>query len=193
MALPDNQVSATPVPSLMAGARGLGVTPMVDYEDGGIAIQDPSQGLLVQRWRARLIGEQVIVDAPSVPEFVLFEGAGITEISMTFDQNMRPCLAYVQGGRAKLWWFDSVPGEQVITELAEDVITPRVALDDKRPTQSANSDIILAYVRGGALYYRQQRERFQTERLLDAGPHAGVIKIGLDKGLRLQFFMRYPT
>lgn len=188
--MPDNVLSTVAINAAFSGARALPVTRTVDYEDGGIAIQDPSQGLLVQRWRARLINNEVIVDADSVEPFVLYSGEGVTEISLTFDQNMNPCLAFVQSGRAKLRWFDSVAGGIVITELAADVMTPRVSLDDKRATQTSNSDIILAYLRGGALYYRQQRERFQTERLLDAGPHRGLIKIGLTKNLRLQFMMR---
>lgn len=189
MALPDDVLSATPVNAAFSGARALPVTRTVDYEDGGIAIQDPSRGSQYQRWRGRLLGENIILDAPEVEPFVALSGPGITEISFTFDQNMNPAVAFVQDGVAKLWWFDSVPGQQVITELAVDVITPRVILDDKRFTQTSNSDIILAYVRDGTLYYRQQRDRFTIERLLDAGPHVGLVKIGFNVQLRLQFLM----
>lgn len=190
MALPDDSLSTDRWPSTVFGARALAVTRRVDYEDGGIALNDPSRGLLYQRWRARLIGDDVIIDASEVEETVLFSGSDITEISFTFDQNMRPALAFVQNGVAKLRWFDSVIGQQVITEFPG-AITPRVVLDDKRATQSAASDIIFAYVRDGALYYRQQRDRFTIERLLDQGPHKGLIKIGMGRNLRLQFVMEY--
>jgi len=168
----------------------LPVTKTVDYEDGGVAIQDPSQGLLVKRWRAQLVELDVIVDADGVEPFVLISGAGITEISLTFDQNMRPTLAYVQEGVSKLRWFDSLPGQVVTTSYAG-IRTPRITLDDKRYTQTGSSDIILAYIRvsDGALCFRQQRERFETERVLSAGPHKGLIKIGFSRKLQLQFLL----
>lgn len=188
MALPDDVLSTTPVNAAFSGARALPVTRTVDYEEGGIAIQDPSRGSQYQRWRGRLLGENIILDAPEVEPFVALSGPDITEISFTFDQNMRPAIAYVQAGVAKLWWFDTVAGEQVVTEYPG-AITPRVILDDKRFTQTSNSDVIMGYVRDGALYYRQQRDRFTIERLLDAGPHVGLIKIGFNVQLRLQFLM----
>lgn len=188
MALPDDVLSTTPVNAAFIGARALPVTRTVDYEDGGIAVQDPSRGSQYQRWRGRLLGENIILDAPEVESFVALSGPDITEISFTFDQNMRPAIAYVQSGVAKLWWFDTVAGEQVVTEYPG-AITPRVILDDKRFTQTLNSDVILGYVRDGALYYRQQRDRFTIERLLDAGPHVGLVKIGFNVQLRLQFLM----
>jgi len=188
VALPDDVLSTTPVNAAFIGARALPVTRTVDYEDGGIAVQDPSRGSQYQRWRGRLLGENIILDAPEVESFVALSGPDITEISFTFDQNMRPAIAYVQSGVAKLWWFDTVAGEQVVTEYPG-AITPRVIRDDKRFRHAHNSDVILGYVRDGALYYRQQRDRFTIERLLDAGPHVGLVKIGFNVQLRLQFLM----
>lgn len=186
--MPDNVLSTVPVNAAFSGARALPVTRLVDYEDGGIAIQDPSKGSQYQRWRGRLLGNDIILDAPEVEAFTVFSGADITEISFTFDQNMRPAIAYVEAGVAKLWWFDTVAGAQVVSTYPG-AITPRVILDDKRFTQTSNSDVILGYVRDGALYYRQQRDRFTIERLLDAGPHVGLVKIGFNVQLRLQFLM----
>jgi hypothetical protein len=186
--MPDNVLSTVPMPAAFIGARALPITKTVDYEDGGIALNDPSRGSNYQRWRGRLIKDDVILDAPEVEEFVLLNGENITEISFTFDQNMRPALAFVQNGVAKLRWFDTVAGAQVITEYA-DAITPRVVLDDKRITQTSNSDIILGYVKAGKLYTRRQRDRFTIEYLMDDGPHIGLVKIGLNARLRLQFLM----
>lgn len=186
--MPGNVLSTEPINAAFSGARALAVTGLIDYEDGGIAIQDPSEGSQYQRWRGRLLGSDIILDAPEVEPFSVYSGEGITEFSFTFDQNMRPAVAFVQDGVAKLWWFDSVPGQQVITEYPG-AVTPRVILDDKRFTQTSNSDVILGYVRDGALYYRQQRDRFTIERLLDAGPHVGLVKIGFNVQLRLQYLM----
>jgi hypothetical protein len=187
--LPDGVLSTIPIPGLFLGSRMLFVSPTRDYEDGGIALNDPSQGLQYQRWRCRIFGDYVVLDAEEVLPQVIFVGAELTECSIAFDQSMRPALAVVEAGQAKLQWFDTSVGEQVITFLDPDVVTPRVTLDDKRNRQSEIADVILAYVRLGGLYYRQQRDRFLIEYLLDAGPHTGINKIGMNKHFRLQFSM----
>lgn len=192
--MPENVLSSQAVPTRFTGARSLGVTKTVDYEDGGVAIQDPSQGLLYQRWRARLFegGEStshIVLDAPSVPEFVALELPGLLEFSFAFDQNMQPTFAYVQGESCYLRWFDTTVSEFVTTTLGVGVITPRVVFDDKRPLGSEGyqrSDVVLAYVRGGALYTRQQRDRYLIEYLQATGV-TPLIKIGFTRGLRLQF------
>lgn len=192
--MPGGVLSTHPAPARFFGARALAITKTIDYEDGGIAIQDPSEGLLYQRWRARLFdpGEpfsKVMLSAPNTPEFVLLELPGLTEISVSFDQNMRPVIVFVQGGVAKLRWFDPVAGEQTITEIGSGVVTPRVSYDDKRFLATSGyqvSDVILAYVRDGNLYTRIQRERFTIEHMLATGVKP-LVKIGMSRALRLQF------
>lgn len=192
--MPDNELSTTPRPARFFGARSGATSKTIDYEDGGKAIQDTSEGLLYQKWRARLFNAgktdaHVLLDAREVPEFVWLTVPGMTEISFTFDQSMRPTVVYVAGGQAYLSWFDSVENAYVTTALAADVITPRVSMDDKRYVGSNGyqvSDVILAYIRNGNLYYRQQRDRYTIERLLETGV-TPLIKIGINRGLRLQF------
>lgn len=192
--MPDNMLSTEAIPRNFFGARGLPISRIIDYEDGGIALNDASRGLLYQRWRARLFNpgmpdSHVVLDAASVAPSVLLELPNITEISISFDQLMRAVIAFVRNDIAYLQWYDSVPGAYVIDEIGSGIITPRVTMDDKRfiATQAnQTNDVILAYVRAGNLYYRQQRDRFTIERLLktDAKP---LIKIGLNRALRLQF------
>lgn len=192
--LPGNVLSTTPRPSRFSGARSGATSKTIDYEDGGRAIQDTTQGLLYQRWRARLFNAgkpdaYVMLDAREVPEFEWLTVPGMEEISFTFDPSMRPTVAYVTDGQAYLNWYDTVANAYVTTMLAADVETPRVTLDDKRFLGSEGyqrSDVILAYTRGGNLYYRQQRDRYTIERLLktDVTP---LIKIGFNRQLRLQF------
>ena len=194
MSMPQNTLSTESKPRQFVGARSLAITRILDYEDAGRAINDASQGLLYQRWRARLFEQGtadsvVVLDAPEVAPFELVRLPGITEISISFDQQMRPTLAYVQSGVSYLRWFDTVPGQYVTTTLGADIITPRVTMDDKRLTGSngyQSNDVILAYIRAGNLYYRQQRDRFTIERLLKVGVKP-LIKIGMSRGLRLQF------
>ena len=192
--MPDNELSTTPVQANYVGARSLPVTGTVDYEDGGVAIQDVSEGLLYQRWRARLfragtVDSYVMLDAPHVPEFIAFEQENMSEVSFSFDQSMRPAIAFVQDGIAKVWWYDSsVPG-MTITEIGEDVITPRITFDDKRLLGSSGfgiSDLIIGYVLNDNLYIRIQRDRFEIPYLLAEGVKP-LIKIGFTRALRIQF------
>lgn len=192
--MPGGVLSTEPATGRFVGARSLAITKTIDYEDGGIAIQDPSQGLLYQRWTARLFDpdethSRVRLAAPNTAEFTLLEIPNLSEISISFDASMRTALAFVQAGVAKLRWFDTAVNAQVITEIGAGVLTPRVTLDDKRLTGSngyQSSDVILAYVRDGNLYTRIQRERFTIEHLLAEGVKP-LIKIGMNRALRLQF------
>lgn len=189
--IPESRLSITPQPApFLPGAARDGL--LVDTEMGGVALNDPSQGLNVKLWTARYEPEtgNLYLSAPDVTEVVGFTRAGITEISLTFDQNMNPFVAFVQDGRAKFWWFDTVAGEQTFAEslLSASVITPRCTLDDKRQLTTSSSDIILAYVRESALYYRQQRDRYESEYLLGTlEPYTRLIRVGMNSGNRLQW------
>lgn len=188
-------LSSKSMSARFAGASGLAVTKTLAYEDGGIAIQDPSKGLLYQRWRARLINDDIWIDAPNTPEFIGLTVPGMTEMSFTFDQNMRLAIAYVQDGVSKLWWFDSASGDMTTTTIGSGIITPRLTLDDRRVAATGGNrtnDIILGYVRNQKLCYRQQRDRFTIEYVLATGITTGLIKIGLGRQLRLQFMLEVP-
>lgn len=187
MAMPENILSTTSVPAQFVGARALAVSKRIDYEDGPKGIQDPSEGSQYQVWRAMLVGNQVLLSAPNTPEYVFFEAPDLEEVSITFDQNARYVLAYVQAGQSKLLWFDTVEGEYVTTTFPAGTITPRVSLDDRRASQLNNSDVIVGYVRGGNLYYRQQRDRFEVERLLTTGVRYGLLKVGISRKMRFQY------
>jgi hypothetical protein len=189
MALPGDTLSTTPVPGRPIGARALPVTGRVDYLDGPLAVGDTSQGLEHQRWRCRVDGDHVKLQASCVPEYVWQTRAGLSEVSATFDQNARPWVAYVAGGTAYLYWFDATVPGYVDFELPAGTVNPRLLLDDPRPQNLANSDVILAYVRDGGLYYRQQRERFEVERLLLADVPAGLIKLARSDQLRVEFHL----
>jgi len=187
MAFPNDVLSSVTYSAPFRGARNNSITHLRDYEDGGIALNDPSQGLEYQQWHARLINNQVLVTAPNTAEFVLFSESGLEEISLAFDQNMRYCLAYVQSGQAKMKWYDTTVGNFSTLTLPSGSITPRVALDDKRSSQLGNSDIILAYVRDCNLYFRKQRDRFLIEYLLSSNVGYGLMKVGMNTLQRFQF------
>lgn len=198
MPLPDNTASSTALPSsLLAPDDAPRVDLRVDYELGGAAVGDASQGLRVQTWRAWTDGASIYA-APwpaGAPVTTLLAAEGVTELSLSFDQLMRPVLAYVQNGVTKLYWWDSLAGSQVVT-VFEDAYSPMVFMDDKRAwaVNAGLSDVLFFYVRGSAVYYRQQRDRFGVERLLGTGvPAASRIEnVGMGANNRVQVWLRTP-
>lgn len=185
--IPTGGLSSTPQPASFSERVNSTLQPLIDYEMGGRAINDTSAGLQYQLWRVRVDEDVVYLGPDGGNEQPAFIRPGITEVALAFDQNMQPVIAFTQGGQAWLWWFDgTVPG-MVFTSILG-AVNPRVTLDDKRRGQTASSDVILAYLRAGSLYYRQQRDRYQTEYLLTANPPCGgLATLCMSAGGRLQF------
>jgi len=172
--IPDNEAASpshisgfeVPVKTLSAEDK------LQDWEMGGKALNDPSEGLRVQLWKFTLVVDEVTgassiyVEAPSVVKTLLFTGTDVSEIAGAFDQNMNPVVAYMESTTPKLWGWDPTAGAMVHTSLPAGCYDLRVSLDDKRRFNVAESDVILSYVRGGSLYYRYQRDRYLVEYLL---------------------------
>ena len=187
--LPGGTLSSYTFQGVFTGGRNIQTSgPHIDFENGGIALNDNSAGRDYQVWRAEVIEDKVWLQAANGEPILILEGEGITEISFTFDQNMRLALAYVQDKIAYFRWYDTSIGMEVTTVLGDRILTPRVCMDDKRLTQTAVSDIILAYVRNRSLRYKLQRDRYEIEYTL-IGTKKRLIKIGMTKGLRVQFLM----
>jgi hypothetical protein len=166
-----------------------------DLEKGGTALNDPSQGLMVKDWKFFMVLDDVVVaPAGGGVATVLFNQPGVTEVSGSFDQNMNPAVAYVDGAGAHLWWFDTTVGAMVFTDLPVGVRTPFLTLDDKRAIANTYSDILLFYVLNTNLCYRQQRNRYGVERILYSfnGPQVDILRVGMNKGLRVQVEVEGP-
>ena len=170
----------------------LSTLPTRDYEIGGAGISDGTQGLQVKLWMAELVGNDIILSASGVSPTTVITGSGITEISFTFDQNMRPVIAYVQNDQAKYYWYDATISNYTTTNLPSGSSNPRVCMDDKRKFSSTlgNNDVILAYIKSNNLYYRQQRDRYNTEYLLKTTVNGRLVKIGMNTVNRLQFMIK---
>lgn len=186
--LPQNRASTLPIPGLSQPGDDARSVLLVDQELGGVAINDASQGLSVQLWTISYAGVNVTLTSQSGSSSVLFSAAAITELALSFDQNMRPTVAYRQGGNVFLRWWDTTEAAYVVTDFGPG-FSPRLCLDDRRPSQIGNSDVIFAYIRSGALYYRQQRDRYEVERMLrnELPPSTRLKSVGMNRNWRLQF------
>lgn len=161
------------------------------WELGGVALSDPSEDLTKYVWQAWTDGTTITVKRDDLDTYhVVLMDSNITEIDLTFDQNMRPCIAYVANGISKLYWYDTQQSKQVIDEYP-DIRNPRVSLDDKRRFNVANSDIIFAYQKGDTLCYRVQRERFTIEHVLVTNSKNRLLwRIGMGQYNRFLFYWR---
>lgn len=168
--------------------------PLVDYERGGTALQNPNDGLSVKLWTLRCTnGHAVTVEADDVAPVLLFTRTGTIElVSLGFDQNMNPHVAFVEDGVAWLWWWDTLANAMAFMSIPE-AITPRLGMDEKRAWNMSASDVTLCYIRRGRLCQRLQRERFATETILAAGPFDALAIIGRHVGDRFQYAMTAGT
>lgn len=183
----DGLLSTIPVQAEFLAPRDRPYQPTVSYEFGGPALNTPASSRLVRIWAAYHEDGNIWV-APedggvAVP---LLSITQVDTLSLAFDQNMNPTLAYMSGGVCNLRWFDSVANAMVITSWPG-VTSAQVICDDKRDTEVGNSDVIFAYTKDSKLYYRQQRDRYGVEYLLH--PHVGgsIKRLGMNVKNRLQF------
>ena len=160
------------------------------WESGGVGLSDTSQGLDSHTWRAWTDSKAIYIQRSDLPKDTaktLLAAPNITELDLTFDQSMRPVLTYVSNDIAKLYWYDTVSQSQVITDFPN-VQNPRVSLDDKRSFNTANSDVIFAYITNEQLCCRYQRERYGVEHVLhQLPPNAKLCKIGMGTTNRFLF------
>lgn len=195
--IPEERLSSAPAPARLLNPWSM--RDDVSEHWGPVAVQDTSLGLTHRLWRARIDGPHVLLSAEGVAESIIYTHPGeLREVSMAFDQNGLPYLAVVDvTGAAFLRWYDPLVPGMTVTQLAAGVVNPRITLDDARPFNVANSDVILAYVRDGLLRYRRQRDRFDVEFTPPVGEDGQPAEVSIlnhvsmNDGLRLEFLVDF--
>ena len=168
---------------------------LIDYEMGGVAIQDPSKGLRYQLWKGWWDSTDSTVylepEDTGVP-IPIHTAANVEEFCFTFDQNMRWSTACrLTGNTVEHRWYDTA-AEAYVTTTYPSITSVRLALDDKRAVQvqSGVTDMILTYISGGQVKWRIQRDRFLTEYIHSGFTVPSDIRIshfGMNKINRLQW------
>lgn len=201
--IPDDELSTTAVVSGFSFPVKQPGDFLVDWELAGIYLNDPSAGLEYKLWKVQAVPNEVsgLVDVvlsapggvtPTEATTVLFSYADITEVALSFDQNMNPFVAYLVGGVAKIYWYDSLIPGMTHTALPTGVKDMRCTLDDKRDFAVGDSDIVLSYVRDGNLCMRYQRDRYTIEYVLRSGigDNATLVSMAMNNAYRLQWRLR---
>jgi len=190
--MPSPKLSSTVISGDFLFPDGKERSGVKDYELGGVALNDPSQGLQVQEWILSYSNDDIIVTPQTTgAPTTLFTLAGITEASIAFDQNMDPFVVYVVNEQAYYYWYDPTLPGYVHQQMAADVVNPRCCMDDKRFALVSQSDIHIVYLRGDNLYYREQRDRYEVEWPLWEwpvdGPPGWLDTVGMNIHNRLQY------
>lgn len=168
---------------------------LIDYELGGIALQDTAGGLRYQVWRGwwdEIDSTAYLApDDDSSSPIAIFVQPGVVEFTFTFDQNMRWSAATrTADDTLHHRWYDSAV-EAYVTTTYPGVTSVRLALDDKRDTQVqlGAPDMILTYVRSNQVRWRIQRDRFLTEysHSLAISDQHRITHFGMNKLNRLQW------
>lgn len=189
--LPDQVLSSQVVSGAYLYPRNIPRTDLVDYEYGGVDLNDVTEGLQAKVWQGYVEGGVVFLTTVGVSPVAVTTIGDAYHFSFTFDQNMNPAVAYTTEDRSYLYWYDATVPGYVTLDLGDGSTDAFVCLDDKRELQTSVSDILLVYMIDGTLYYREQRDRFEVEYLL-ANNLAGfrLEQVGMNVYNRFQFTFR---
>lgn len=186
--IPANSVMIRNITDPMMLPDRLKQTGFTDRELGGVAIGDSSQGNNGFEWVLNYVSPDFMLNRVGEVAVSIFSAPNAVDVAFTFDQNMRPVLAWVtDSGALFLRYFDGVTNNPIVVPMGTGS-SPRLTLDDKRPVLINNSDVIFAYLTATHLVYRVQRENYaivHTIAPVDTGVYE-LRALGMG-GNRLQF------
>jgi hypothetical protein len=199
VSIPDDRLSTTILEAEYLDPDGRDRELDEDYEMGPVDVNDPSLGLMYQVWK--LTYNPGTSDLSITSEITLQTYVGVlnipnlTQCSLAFDQSGHLNISYTAAGVAFRFWYDTSIADHVTTNLGADVIGPQLTLDDKRDMEVGVSDVLMWYTRQQPdlsynLYYTQQRDRYEDERLLTTNVRPYVWKLGMHIKLRVQVSLR---
>jgi len=194
MALPENSVMVprTYAPYIDVTYEVLPFSKEISR--GGVALNNPSQGLNTQDWTVNWnpeSGNFVVTSESGIIQTIPTIALDISSFSFCFDSNMQPALVYQNSAGTFLYFFDSaLPGFSL---LSLDPMARSVKLyhDDKRKLQvnAGVTDALLFYLIDDKLFMRRQRDRYATEIQLAtlASRTCSIRRVGMTSDYRIQF------
>ena len=184
--IPANTFTPTPIVSDFLDPNTLQYHPLTQVVLGGVALNDPSLGRMYKSWTVYYEFGIIFVQPNAEPVAFSIAEPDVTSVSLSFDNNMAIVLNWTYTGGAKLYYYDTLT-LAYITRDFPGITSSRVCVDDAQPFYNQDSDVIFSYIKNNNLYWRQQRDRYDIERLIGAAPGRTLVKVGLNAGNRLQF------
>ena len=186
--IPGNAISPTAHVGKFDTLTSEAVLPLISKVRGAVALGDSSQGRLSHIWKARWVTGNIEIfreDNGIVVNSIPAPGA--LTISLAFDSNMGIVLTWLTNAGAKLYFFNSLTSAYITRDFPN-ITSCKLCVDDPREFYITQSDVIFAYTLNGSLYWRQQRDRYDIERLVGA-TNKFLFRVGLNSINRLQFFL----
>lgn len=190
--IPNNVLIATDEYVRLTEPESLKKSGLTDYERGGVAIGNVSEGLNKYDWtltvkdkyKAMLTREgQAAIQVYEYPTRPI-------DVAFCFDQSMNVVLAW-QDNEFNLYLrkYSSNTNTFEVIPFGSGKC-PRLTLDEKRAEFISNSDVIFAYVANRSLIYRVQREGYSIAHVIEDEMLASqrLARIGV-KGFKLQMVL----
>lgn len=172
MSIPALTLMPFPMPGDFAYTVRAERDQLVDFEQGGIALNNGSQGTDVQLWSGIYTGGDFVLSAPSAAPTSVWSRPGVIRFGFSFDQNMQPVIAYEDAAGAHVRFFGN-NGQFDIQDLEAGATNVCISADDNRSFNTVNRNVILGYNVGNSLNARVQLESYRTPHVLDgAFPYA---------------------
>lgn len=167
----------------------------ISYSYGGVALNNPFQGLKVYIWKARLSNSKVYISNSSdnfVSETLFYShDASVERVNLSFDNNMQPILLLYYQNTAVIRFYDGGVSDFVFQTVAN-VRGARAVMD--YPWRGGNEirDTLVCYVRNdnNMLCYRRSRDRYLFEyeiRMLHKWQTLRGLYVTTDKRIAFQF------
>jgi len=137
------------------------------YSYGGIALNNASEGLMYQKWKAHVniegkifIGNEAEGYVSSSPFAVMGQG----RVSLGFDNNMAPIIGLQTANQFLIRYFETLT-QQYETKTITGTRCGMLTIDDPRDGTEAWRDVVAIYIRNSdnMLCYRLFRERYDVE------------------------------
>lgn len=185
--IPNNAFIDPPLPAPFNSPYNLPPSQLSRACRGGIALNNASRGRDFQNWYVWW-EEGVAYFGPEATPLVAAGSLpipGVTQISMAFDNNMNPILAWMDATGAHIRYFSAATTSYVIIDITG-ATSCLVVVDDPRNFYNANSDAVFAYTLSTGLWYRYQRENYSVARQVDNRPNR-LMRMGMGTQNRFQF------
>ena len=186
--IPGNFISLTLDPKPFKSPESKPYDPISQLIRGGTRIGYGSDGRDVKDYLVELFTDGLINITDTTSNQIVYTKTLVNTktISATFDNNMNVVLCYQLLDTSNLHYFD-LESNKYITKVVNNTTSCKVCIDDIRLINNANSDIIFGYTKDDNLYYRQQRDKYDIERLIDPCQGKRLLRLGQTENNRLQF------
>lgn len=159
---------------------------------GGSDVGYTGDGITAYTWQAWTDGSAIYLQRADKAKIdKILADKNISSVSIAFDRKMNLIIAYQSGIESKLWVGrnGSLLGDVALK--IKGGRDPKVALDDNRYATAGTSDVIFAYIKDSNLYCRYQRQKYQSEHLLQSlDKNTFLHRIGMGRDNRFLFLLK---